>query len=202
MLQRNLLLITLIIICNKTMAHRLLFNVPILLLLSILLCNASAMRPAPFDKEYSYTDPNSGIRLVSTYGGFSTNGVTQVFGTDGNIIYEIPVFMGRRTPYLSPNGAVLILDGEIYYGSNIMSTSGDDTVVTTVYQDGSMWREVMYKQDLDGKMPTRVRGGGWAERNSLFTLNVSWDASALIYDMVDAETRIIPLPFLNQELIQ
>ena len=153
-----------------------------------------------------YTDPNSGIRLVSTNdedGGFSTNGVTQVFGTDGNIIYEIPVFMGRRTPYLSPNGAVLILDGEIYYGSNIMSTSGDDTVVTTIYQNGSMWREVMYKQDLGGKKPTtRVRGGGWAERNSLFTLNVSWDASVLIYDMVDAEKRIIPLPFLNQELIQ
>lgn len=40
----------------------------------------------------------------------------------------------------------------------------------------------------------------WAERNSLFTLNVSWDASALIYDMVDAEKRIIPLPCLNQEL--
>ena len=45
------------------------------------------MRPAPFDKEYSYTDPSTGMRLVSTNNGddgYTTEGVSTIFDTDGN----------------------------------------------------------------------------------------------------------------------
>eukprot|EP00571_Detonula_confervacea_P016758 CAMPEP_0172297478 /NCGR_PEP_ID=MMETSP1058-20130122/487_1 /TAXON_ID=83371 /ORGANISM="Detonula confervacea, Strain CCMP 353" /LENGTH=165 /DNA_ID=CAMNT_0013006635 /DNA_START=109 /DNA_END=606 /DNA_ORIENTATION=- len=160
------------------------------------------MRPAPFDEEYTFDAP-SGVRLVSTnneHGGHSTDGVTQVFGADGNILYEMPVFTGRRDIYLSPDGAVIVLDGEIYYGPSLMrpteSPHWTDQVVTSVYLEGKLWRDIRYETDLNGKPVKEEYGGGWASRT--FTLDVSWERNVLTYDMEDASEKVeISLPSVD-----
>lgn len=160
------------------------------------------MRPAPFDEEYTFNTP-SGVRLVSTNehdGGYSTDGVTKVFGADGNILYEMPVFTGRRDIYLSPNGSVIVLDGQVYFGPSVMRQSdksphSTDKVVTSVYLEGKLWRDIMYDTDLDGKPVEKEIGGGWAERP--FTLDVSWERNVLVYDMGRPENLEILLPSVD-----
>lgn len=158
------------------------------------------MRPAPFEKEYSYTDPSSGIRLVSTNNGddgYSTEGVSTIFDVDGNILYEMPIFIGRRSVYLSPDGSVVVLDGEIYFGDGLMrvgSYYNEDTVITSIYNKGEMWGEVKYQRDLDGNPPDPryVLGGGWVDRS--FTLSADWDRNVLHYEFENKDDVDIPLP--------
>merc|ERR1712194_671436 len=112
---------------------------------------------------------------------------------------------GRRRIHLSPDGSVVVLDGNVYFGSLMevkvpqherpthrRTTSDDDTDVTSVYNGGAHWRDVLYRRDLDGTQPERVMGGGWADIP--FTLDVSWDKNVLIYGMEDGATREIALP--------
>ena len=176
----------------------------IFILSLLLLCSiyyVSAMRPAPFEKEYSYTDPSSGIRLVSTNNGddgYSTEGaVSTIFDADGNILYEMPIFTGRRSIYLSPDGSVVVLDGEFYWGDGLMRVGGEyneDTVITSIYNKGEMWGEVKYERDLDGDPPDPryVLGGGWADRS--FTLSADWDRNVLHYEFENKDDVDIPLP--------
>lgn len=103
-----------------------------------------AMKPAPFDKEYTFDAP-SGVRLVSTNNEHSSgHGVTKVFGADGYILYEMPVFTGRRDIYLSPDGSVIVLDGQYYFGPRLMRPTSSPhwkdqivTSVTSVFQKNS-----------------------------------------------------------------
>mmetsp|Transcript_3532 Transcript_3532/g.9014 ORF Transcript_3532/g.9014 Transcript_3532/m.9014 type:complete len:210 (-) Transcript_3532:79-708(-) len=169
----------------------------LLAFLLLLTRGIQAMRPAPFDPEYTASS-TSGVRLVSTndeQGGLSTTGSTVVIGADGGILYEMPVFTGRRDIYLSPSGSVIVLDGGVYFGSRLMSARGtedgeEDHVVTSVYLNGELWRDITYKADLNGEpIPAnQIRGGGWARRP--FTLDVSWERDVLIYDMENASEKL------------
>jgi len=159
-----------------------------------------AMRPVPFDEEYTFDAP-SGVKLVSTNsegGGLSTDGVTKVFGADGSILYEMPVFTGRRHIYLSPNGSIIVLDGNIYFGTDLMRptsfSDGEDQVITSIYLNGNLWKDIMYDKDLNGKPVKELYGGGWAKRP--FTLDVSWERNVLTYDMPGnaSERRKLSLP--------
>ena len=157
------------------------------------------MRPAPFDKEYSYIDPSTGMRLVSTINGddgYTTEGVSTIFDNDGDILYEMPIFTGRRSIYLSPDGSVVVLDGEMYWGDGLMKVSSyynEDTVITSIYNKGEIWGEVKYERDLDGNHPDPrdVLGGGWVDRS--FTLSADWDRNVLHYEFENKEIDI-PLP--------
>ncbi|KAL7525845.1 hypothetical protein ACHAWF_004413 [Thalassiosira exigua] len=169
---------------------------PILSIASFLLPGSvHALRPAPFQNEYTFEAP-SGARLVSTIDGddmLSPQGTTEVFGADGDRLYEIPIFTGRRAIDLSPAGSVVVLDGNVYFGTSFMRADGDE-VVTSVYLDGELWKEVWYDADLQGEPLEGVIGGGWTRRP--FSMEVDWDRNALVYtfhdDMgVDVE---IPLP--------
>jgi len=155
------------------------------------------MKPAPFDAKYTYNAP-SGVKLVSIRDdgdGYSINGVTTVFGADGSTLYKMHIFTGRRSIYLSPDGSVVVLDGNIYFGQGLMRSSSfdDDQIVTSVYQKGKVWKEIRYKSDLNGETLEKQLGGGWAERP--FEIDVSWDRNLLIYDMKDGSAnREILLP--------
>jgi len=158
------------------------------------------MRPAPFDKEYSYIDPSTGMRLVSTNNGddgYTTEGVTTIFDTDGNILYEMPILTGRRSIYLSPDGSVVVLDGEMYWGDGLMrvgSYYNEDTVITSIYNKGEIWGEVKYERDLDGNPPDprEILGGGWVDRS--FTLSADWNRNVLHYEFENKENVDISLP--------
>jgi len=99
------------------------------------------------------------MRLVSTNNGgdgYTTEGVSTIFDADGNILYEMPIFTGRRSVYLSPDGSVVVLDGEIYFGDGLMKVGSyynEDTVITSIYNKGEIWGEVKYERDLDGNPP-------------------------------------------------
>ena len=165
----------------------------------------NAMRPASFDSEYT-VDATSGIRLVSTndeHGGYSTSGVTKVFGADSSILYEMPVFTGRRDIYLSPDGSTVVLDGGVYFGSRLMKATAtsksemEDQVITTIYYGGKLWRNILYETDLNGPMVETEFGGGWATRP--LTLDVSWDRNVLTYNMENGSERYeFPLPTAGQ----
>lgn len=110
--------------------------------------NLATMKPAPFDKKYEYREPSSGRRVVSTE-AFGT----KVFDSDGTTeIYTIPgCFSGRRTISLSSDGATLIFDGNYYFGDSFLRTPDidDDEVVTVIYHQGYVWKEVCFKTDLN-----------------------------------------------------
>jgi hypothetical protein len=151
-----------------------------------------AMKPAPFDKEYTFDAP-SGVRLVSTNNEHSSgHGVTKVFGADGYILYEMPVFTGRRDIYLSPDGSVIVLDGQYYFGPRLMRPTSSphwkDQIVTSVFLEGKLWKDIRYESDLNGKVVEEEFGGGWAGRT--FTLDVSWERNVLTYDMENASEKL------------
>lgn len=158
-----------------------------------------ALRPAPFEPEYTREAP-SGARLVSTNHGaaYGTEGVTDVYGPDGDLLYRMPVFAGRRRVDLSPDGSAVVFDGDVYFPTLMRPVGGargaEDEVVTRVYLDGEPWRDVLYVADLGGPPtdPRRIMGGGWTRRP--FSVAVDWDRGVLAYRMDEVADVEIALP--------
>jgi len=160
------------------------------------------VHPAPFDDEYTCESP-SGARLVSTrrtddIEGYAAEGTTRVYGADGTLLYEMPVFVGRRETHLSPDGSVVVLDGDEHFGTGLMRSTrfmeedGDEDdgeggaqVVASVYLNGELWRELTYEGDLKGPPvpadPMKEIGGGFAWRREELESEVDWEGRALTF---------------------
>ena len=134
----------------------------------------------------------------------STEGETSVFGTDGKLLYTMNSFTGRQEVFLSADGKVLVLDGGQYFGSRFLRPSRmePDEVVSTIYLNGALWREVRYATDLNGGVPigqgdgepAMEIGGGWLSRNDYISeLVPDWERNVLIYKMRN-DTKEIELP--------
>mmetsp|Transcript_11567 Transcript_11567/g.17786 ORF Transcript_11567/g.17786 Transcript_11567/m.17786 type:complete len:169 (+) Transcript_11567:131-637(+) len=148
------------------------------------------MKPAPFDEKYTYIDPNTGKRVDST------ESRTEVFDKNGASLYEISnVFSGRRTMMLSPDGQTLILDGNYYFGERFLRSPSitEDEVVTLIYHQGSLWKEICFATDLNNGKAIEVRGrligGGWLPRTEyIANTSVNWDRGVLFYAMIDEDS--------------
>jgi len=172
-------------------------------LVFLLICGIRAMKPAPFEKEYTFEAP-SGVKLVSTQGAdYGSDPTTTVYGPDGSMLYDMPVFTGRRGISLSPDGSGVVLDGNYYFGTRLMrpSPSEGDQIVTSVYRDGQPWKDILYESDLQGGPVPVQFGGGWSRRT--FTLDVNWERNFLIYHMDDgSEDREISLSDGDQKIFR
>jgi hypothetical protein len=158
------------------------------------------MKPVPFDDEYEYQEPSSGKWVVSTE-AFGT----KVLDSDGStVLYDIPgVFSGRRTISLSSDGTTLIFDGNLYFGDQFLRTPqvDDNEVVTEIYYQGQLWKEVSFKTDLnDGHVMIlhnrfRVRGGGWVTRmDVIHKTAIDWKKGVIAYTMTteaDAAVKFV-----------
>lgn len=121
-------------------------------------------------------------------GGLDTDGTTEVFGPDGALLYEIPVFTGRRAVHLSPDGSVVVLDGCAYFGTQVMRSTrfaeeycaGGGQKVASIYLRGKLWREIAYETDLEGPPVPERFGGGWAWRR--FTVDVNWERNVIVFN--------------------
>lgn len=151
------------------------------------------MKPAPFDEKYTYIDSNTGKRVDST------ESRTEVFDKNGTSLYQIPnVFSGRRTMMLSPDGQTLILDGNYYFGNRFLRSPSmtEDEVVTLIYHQGSLWKEIRFATDLNNGKNIEVRGGsiggGWLPRTDYIADNsVDWDRGVLLYTMIDEDSTTV-----------
>lgn len=158
------------------------------------------MRPAPFDDKYIHANPSTGKRVEST------ELKTQVLDEKGTLLYEIPdLFSGRRTMALSPDGQTLILDGNFYFGTLFLRTPDitKDEIVTLVYHQGQLWKEICFATDLNDGTAIEERGaalgGGWLQRKRYISKNsIDWDRGILSYTMINEDlttvSKTIKLP--------
>mmetsp|Transcript_21395 Transcript_21395/g.26463 ORF Transcript_21395/g.26463 Transcript_21395/m.26463 type:complete len:168 (+) Transcript_21395:64-567(+) len=150
------------------------------------------MRPAPFKEKYEHSAP-SGVSLVSSRHSsdeYSTEGETVVFGMNKEVLYKMPIFIGRRKVFLSPNGSVIVLDGSVYFGDGLLRTPDitKDEVVSSIYLNGKTWKDIHHATDLnDGKAIESNGcefGGGWLSRKDYISdLKADWCRNVLIYKM-------------------
>lgn len=161
-------------------------------------------RPSNFSLKYKFKSP-SGSKLKSHCSGGDTytRGETRVYNSQNVLLYKMPVFSGRRDIRLSDDGGVVILDGDVFFGTRVMKppSPGHDPIVTSIYCMGKLWREVRYVADLNGAGMDVEWGGGWSNRK--FDMVVDWERGRLVYDMdgsgSDEGRVVIDLPRVVDE---
>jgi hypothetical protein len=90
---------------------------------------APAMKPAPFEN-VKWTDPVSKMELRSTKtgtDGYGSEGTTEVRDPKGKTLWSMPKFLGRYLFKLSPDGKILVLTGDFWFGF-ALNTSGDPSM--------------------------------------------------------------------------
>uniref|UniRef100_A0A7S2A5G3 Uncharacterized protein n=1 Tax=Trieres chinensis TaxID=1514140 RepID=A0A7S2A5G3_TRICV len=156
------------------------------------------MRPAPLDQTYEHVN-EAGVKVVSTRGSsdaYDCQGVTRVYGARGALLYEMDeLFVGRQKVSVSPDGKLLVIDGSIYFGDTFLRAQDidPDEVLTRVYLNGTLHKEVRYTSDLSGPSLSNLPalGGGWIRRNC--PLSVCWEQNVLKYTFPENDVKEVPL---------
>lgn len=148
------------------------------------------MKPAPFEK-LTYVDPASKVRLVSKPENGMARGTTEVFDKKGKKLWSMPSIVGRHHLHLSPDGSMLMLTGNFYFGSQFRLTPEEN--VATVYELGKEVKKLTFadvaKVDPEASATERklpVKGGGWADLTDFVTaVDVDWAKRTVTVKLFD-----------------
>jgi len=120
-----------------------------------------AMKPAPFSI-VEFSDEQSGLVLHSD----PQKNTTTISKPSGEVIWKMEEYIGRKIIKISPDGSMLVLFGNEYFG-RILS-SNETLPVLVVYEKGKRVREFNFVQFFGmtiAEAKTRFlipeMGGGW-----------------------------------------
>jgi hypothetical protein len=156
---------------------------------------AFAMKPAPFET-VTYVDPATKIRLVSTPEDGMARGTTRVFDAKRKELWSMHEIVGRYRVQLSPDGSMLLLTGNFYFGTSFHVTP--DEPVALVYERGKLVKKLTFadvsKIDPETSATERklpVMGGNWVGLTDFVTsVDVDWQkrtVSVRVFDGSVAE---------------
>jgi hypothetical protein len=150
-----------------------------------------AMKPAPFTS-IEYTDEASGFVLYSD----PEKDKTIIKKSNGETLWVMDEFIGRKVVNISPDGSLLLLFGSKYFGSIL--SSDESIAVLVVYAHGKKIKELNFSQFFGMTISEATHtflvprmGGGWIA----FMRYVEMGA-------IDWNKRIIPLSFQNKTSFQ
>ena len=153
---------------------------------------AHAMKPAPFeDREYEHATNEFLLQSKrnDVTDRYSTEGTTQLLDTQGKVLWSMPEFVGRRGVNISPDGKLLILSGNIYFGGLFQLSK--DTVLATVFAQGKSIKQILFsdifQEDPDllaRDLKVGVYGGGWVEGGKFIeSIDVDWKQRSINYTL-------------------
>lgn len=151
---------------------------------------AFAMKPAPFET-VKFVDKQSKVRLVSTPEDGMARGTTKVFDAKGKVLWTMDKIVGRHEVRLSPDGSLLLLTGNFYFGDQFHVTP--EELVATVYERGKLVTELKFsdvstidpeKSATERHLP--VMGGNWIGLDQFVTgVDVDWQKRTLSVRLFD-----------------
>ena len=148
------------------------------------------MKPAP-PKKISYTDSGTSFRVESDP---KTN-ITQVYAPNGEVLWILKEYIGRKIIHLSPDGQSLILIGNQYFGG-LLSTN-EQSKVFEVYKKGTLKTSYTFEEFFGMSIATAIRefdipqmGGGWFAMMRYVRLEqINWEQSQIELHFLDERTR-------------
>ena len=164
--------------------------------------SAFAMRPEKFTSSSNVDITFNKFRFISKQGigsdGYSTDGITQLLDSKGKVLWSMPGFVGRQGTDLSPDGKVLVLSGNKYYGGGLFRPHRNEEIAT-MFNQGKLFKTVLFSdifsedaETLIKKLNVGIYGGGWAER-SIFIKGqvIEWKQRVIKFTLYNGEAKKI-----------
>lgn len=152
------------------------------------------MKPAPFEKT-QYATTNKTPYLIKS--DPDTNETTILHIKNKKVMWTMKEFTGRKATYVSPDGKILIVYGNLYFGGIINENPEEKVVI--VYVSGTKTNEYTYF-DISGetvksviaKEKLSVMGGGWVGLNEFIKkFEVNFDKKIMTFTLHNSTVKTI-----------
>lgn len=152
------------------------------------------MKPGPFS-DVKYEDPKTHFRVESLLdkkrGDFSSEGHTTIYTDQKKKLWQSPLFVGRKEIQLSPDGKILALIGNFYFG-RLFQPSKNETIVELINEKEtikSIKLSDIYSGDIEKFLTERKisqMGGGWVSiKDFIKNITVQWDKKIIFIQFAD-----------------
>lgn len=172
------------------------------MLVVFLLSQVFAMKPGPFS-DIKYEDPQTQFHVESILdqkkdGQFASTGTTTVYDNQKKKLWSSKFFVGRKNIQLSPDGKILALIGNFYFG-NIIQPDKDEVLVE-LYNSKKKFKTIkfsdVYKGDIDALIKSKnvmMMGGGWASASDFIKeTRIEWLKKSIYIKFIDDKEYNFP----------
>lgn len=160
------------------------------LLFSLWTQSSYAMKPAPFTP-VQYTTEDASLFLNS----HPETNKTQLSNAQGEILWIMNEYIGRRKIFLSPDGNTLVLFGNLYFGH--LLTQNEDAAVLYVYEKGLLQQTYTFSAffgfsiaEARKRFDIPIMSGGWIPFLRYVTIDeIDWKKRIFFLTFQDKEKR-------------
>ena len=149
---------------------------------------------------YADADTSSGARLEIDQTDWESP-VAKVYSAGGDELYDMSVFPCHQDVYVSPNGKIVLYDGNHYFPQWMTDPDEKrDVTISTVYVTGQHERDIKFFADLNGDLIPETGDEDWFRHDYGYVgrqfeiEEVKWDENTIQYEGLKGQDGVnIPL---------